>query len=185
MYSQEEIIRAHGPYKSVQQADPAFIRDCIKEIQGFPSVLETFVSQLKPEHYDVSYRDGGWTFRQVIHHLADSHMQAYTRFKLALTEEKPTIKPYIQDLWAGTKDSTSTNPGISVQLLKALHARWCVLLESLTSADFEKSYIHPEYNREYKLFDVLGLYAWHGKHHYTQLERYASNQAWIQNGNLK
>ncbi len=178
MYSQEEITQAFGPFVPPLEIELGYIQQSIQEIQLFPSVLEAFFRKLGPEHYDARYRDGGWTFRQVIHHLADSHMQAYTRFKLTMTEDMPTIKPYIQDLWAETDDSIYADPELSVQLLKALHGRWVILLKNMETEDFEKTYIHPEYNKEYTLGHVVGLYAWHGRHHYTQLARYASNMGW-------
>jgi hypothetical protein len=179
MYSQEEITKAFGPFTPPETIDPGYIQQCIQEIQLFPSVLEAFTKKLDPSHYDACYREGGWSFRQVIHHIADSHMQAYTRCKLALTEDRPTVKPYSQDDWAETDDSIYGDPNLSVQLLKALHARWVMLLKSMEDEDFAKTYIHPEYNKEYTLAHVVGLYAWHGRHHYTQLARYASNQGWV------
>ncbi len=179
MYTQEEITQAFGPFTPPEAMDQGYIQQCIQEIQLFPSVLEAFFIKLGNTHHDERYRDGGWTFRQVIHHLADSHMHAYTRFKLALTEDKPTVKPYSQNLWAETDDSVFADPELSVHLLKALHARWVILLKSMEPEDFERSYIHPEYNKEYTLGHVLGLYAWHGKHHYTQLSRHASNEGWV------
>jgi hypothetical protein len=179
MYTQEEITQAFGPFTPTENPAPSYIQQCIQEIQLFPSVLEAFSKKLKPEHHEARYREEGWTFRQVIHHIADSHMQAFSRFKLALTEHTPTVKPYIQNLWAETDDSNFADPELSVQLLKALHARWVILLKSLEPEDFKRSYIHPEYNKEYTLLHVLELYAWHGKHHYTQLARYASNQGWV------
>ena len=179
MYTSEEIMKAFGPFTPPETVDAGFIQQSIQEIQLFPSVLEAFFRKLSPEQHDARYREEGWTIRQVIHHLADSHMQAFSRFKLALTEDRPVIKPYIQDLWAETNDSLYADPEISVQLLKALHARFTILLKNIEPEDFERIYIHPEYNREYKLWQVLGLYAWHGKHHYTQIARYASNQGWV------
>jgi hypothetical protein len=106
-------------------------------------------------------------------------MNAFGRFKLALTEDQPVIKPYIQNAWADCKDSTMADPRLSVTLLEALHARWVILLHSLSYEDLKRTYVHPEYNKVYLLGEVLGLYAWHGKHHYTQMYRYASNQGWI------
>jgi hypothetical protein len=179
MYSSEDIIKAFGPFTPPETLEPAYIQQSIQEIQLFPSVLEAFFRKLDPSHYDTSYREGGWSFRQVIHHLADSHMQAYTRFKLTLTEYRPIVKPYSQNDWAETSDSLDCDPEVSIQLLKALHTRFVVLMKNMEPEDFEKIYIHPEYNREYKLGHVAGLYAWHGRHHYTQLYRYASNMGWV------
>jgi len=179
MYSQEEITKAFGPYVPGDINDPSYIEQCITEIASFPSVLSAFADKLNDEQLNACYREGSWTFRQVIHHIADSHMNAFGRFKLALTEDQPVIKPYIQNAWADCKDSTMADPRLSVTLLEALHARWVILLHSLSNEDLKRTYIHPEYNKVYLLGEVLGLYAWHGKHHYTQMYRYASNQGWI------
>jgi hypothetical protein len=106
-------------------------------------------------------------------------MQAFTRFKLALTEDMPTVKPYSQNAWASTSDSLEVDALISCALIIPLHERWLHLLKTMELSEFDKKYYHPEYKKEYSLGEVIGLYAWHGKHHLTQLQRYAHNQAWI------
>lgn len=179
MFTQDEIVKAFGPYIPGDVKDSGYIQQCIQEIELFPQVLKAFYTKLLPEHQSACYREGSWTFRQVIHHLADSHMQAFQRFKLALTEENPIIKPYIQNAWATTDDSIYSDAGISIALLEALHARWTVLMKSMSIEDFSKTYYHPEQEKDFTLGYALGLYAWHGRHHYTQLYRYASNNGWI------
>ena len=110
-----------------------------------------------------------WTVRQIVHHLADSHLNAFVRFRLALTEDRPTIKPYDETRWSELADSRSAEVELSLRLLESLHARWAVLLRSLTDADFERTYFHPEHQREFRLDEVLALYAHHGRHHSGQI----------------
>lgn len=137
----------------------------IHELEIFPKQLKEIVSQLSEEHLKKSYRPGGWNAQQIVHHIADSHMNAYIRVKLSLTENAPIIKPYKQDLWANLEDSIKLPVDCSVQLIENIHCRLVFLLKSLDEADLQKKYIHPEYNREFKLDELLALYAWHGKHH--------------------
>lgn len=179
MYSQEEIIKAYGPFVPGDIEDKNYIQSCLYEIEQFPRTLKAFLDKLQPEQQLACYREGSWTFRQVIHHLADSHMQAFQRFKLALTEENPTIKPYIQNAWANTDDSTLVDAHHSVVLLDALHVRWAKMIKNMKMEDFKKTFYHPESQKQFSLGVALALYAWHGKHHYTQMYRYASNNNWM------
>lgn len=179
MFTQEEIVKAFGPYVPGDLNDKNYILSCVYEIESFPSTLRAFFQKLKPEHQEACYREGSWTFRQVIHHLADSHMQAFTRFKLALTEDNPTIKPYIQNAWAATDDSRLVDASFSVTILEAIHVRWSKLLRDMSMEDFQKTYFHPESQKSFSLGYALGLYSWHGKHHYTQMNRFALNNNWI------
>lgn len=179
MFTNEEVIKAHGPYAPPAEFTDVFIRSKIAEIKNFPSELKSFFAELKPEHQDARYRDGGWTFRQIVHHLADSHMQAFSRFKLALTEHNPIIKPYIQNAWAETSDSLHADAGISVELVTLIHHRFSILMEHMNKADFERTYIHPEQGKTFSLEFVCGMYAWHGNHHLTQMKRHAFNMGWI------
>lgn len=178
MYSQEEITKAHGPYLAPESPSPEFIAESIQAIESFPAQLRSFFDQLQPEHQLSSYREGGWSYRQVIHHLADSHFQAFGRFKLALTEDNPTIKPYIQNAWAATNDSLGVDASHSVLIIEGIHARWVHLLKTMTQEDFNQTFFHPDMNKNMSLWSVLGLYAWHGKHHLTQITRHASNMGW-------
>jgi hypothetical protein len=142
----------------------------ISIIEGFPKVLETLALQLTSTQLETSYRPEGWTGRQVIHHIADSHLNAYTRVKLTLTEEAPIIKPYKEALWAELEDGKNAPIDISLLLIKAVHHRWSYLLKTLTDDDLQRKYIHPQYNHEFKLDEFLALYAWHGNHHYAHLK---------------
>jgi len=145
--------------------DAATRIECINEIEELPAVMRSLVSKLDDVQLDKPYRPGGWTIRQVVHHVPDSHMNMYTRMKLAVTENAPTIKPYNEDSWAQLEDGRTAPVGISLDLLDALHRRWVVFLRSLKEADFERTFIHPEMKGPVPLYQGLALYAWHGKHH--------------------
>ena len=179
MFTQDEIIKAYGPFVPGNIEDKNYIEACLYEIEQFPRTLRAFFEKLDYQHQDACYREGSWTYRQVVHHLADSHMQAFQRFKLSLTEDNPTIKPYIQNAWASTNDSVLSDIQPSLSILEGLHQRWIVMLRQMTIEDFQKTFYHPETQKEFKLGVALALYAWHGKHHYTQMYRYASNNNWI------
>jgi len=137
----------------------------IAEIEHLPSLCRNELRDFTEEMLEESYRPGGWTARQVIHHIVDSHMNAYMRFKLALTEEVPVIKPYMEAAWAELPDTKKSPPEISLSLLEALHRRWIIVIKNMSDAEFDRSYYHPENKKEYKLRTVLALYAWHGRHH--------------------
>ncbi|WP_207429229.1 YfiT family bacillithiol transferase [Pedobacter sp. SYSU D00535] len=141
------------------------IKNWIDEIAALPEELEKAADGLSDTQLNTPYRPGGWTLRQVIHHLPDSHMNSYIRFKLAITEDSPTIRPYLEDRWAECEEARTAAPDVSINLLKDLHKRWVLFLRSLQPADFEKGFIHPEQGKLLKLKEVLGSYAWHGKHH--------------------
>ena len=137
----------------------------IADIEAAPRLLRAALGGLTPRQLDTPYREGGWTVRQVVHHVPDSHLNAYVRFKLALTEDAPTIKPYDEAKWAALPDSRETPIEVSLALLDALHHRWVTLLRAMSPADFSRTFVHPEQGRAMPLDMVLALYAWHGKHH--------------------
>ena len=159
-----------GKYTYPQTYTEAQLRQWINEISQAPESYRKLVNRMSVDDLATPYRPGGWTGRQVIHHVSDSHLQAYARFKLVLTEDSPTIKPYHEDRWATLADTRETPVSISVDLLEALHHRWVKLLRSMTAKDFDKYYIHPEYGKQYALGAVCKLYAWHGKHHLAHLD---------------
>lgn len=158
-----------GRYAYTRAFTPGEREQHILRIETLPDRLEAVVSAMAPALLDAPYRPGGWTGRQVIHHLPDSHMNAFVRFKLALTEDTPTIRPYREERWAELHDSVATETRTSLLLLRALHERWVVLLRSLGDADFARSVVHPEHNRTIPLDEMLGAYAWHGDHHLAHL----------------
>lgn len=141
----------------------------IAEIRDLPKQLREAVAGLSEEQKNLPYREGGWTIRQVVHHLADSHMNSFIRFKLALTEENPTIKPYFEDRWAELQDTIATDVELSLNLLESLHQRWVILLNSMNDMDYTKQFYHPESKRTVRLDYNLGFYAWHGKHHVAHI----------------
>lgn len=177
-HTQEDIIKAYGPYSPPEKHSAEHIAAYIRSIEAFPGELLNFLNHIGKDRQNACYREGGWNFRQVTHHLADSHMQAFSRFKLALTEDKPVIKPYSQNAWASTAEN-QCDALISAELLQPLHLRWVALMQSMNPEDFNKIYIHPEYGREFSLAHAAGLYAWHGRHHLCQMQRYSENMGWL------
>jgi len=149
----------------------------IDEIAIVPANLRSVVSGLPDARLDTPYRPGGWTVRQVVHHVPDSHMNAYIRFKLALTESDPTIKPYEQQLWAELADTKSTPIDISLALLDSLHDRWVRLLRSLQAEDWQRTFRHPELGLV-SLEKNLALYAWHGRHHIAHITALRKREGW-------
>ncbi len=149
----------------------------ISEIEDYPAKLEKAVSSLREEQLDTPYRKDGWTIRQVVHHVADSHMNAYIRTKLALTEEKPIIKPYEEGIWAQLPDY-SMPVHVSIQLLSSMHARWVHLFRALLQTDeLEKELQHPE-NGIQSIQMLIGLYAWHGRHHLAHITNLCEKKGW-------
>jgi hypothetical protein len=149
----------------------------IAEIAAAPAAFREAVSDLSAEQLDTPYREGGWTVRQVIHHVPDSHMNAYLRFKLALTEEEPTIKPYAEDRWAELADTKATPVEVSLILLDSLHHRWVTLLGSLGPHDWKRNFRHPELG-VVSLEKNVALYAWHGKHHLGHITELRKRMNW-------
>ena len=149
----------------------------IAAIADLPVRLTELVGKWGDEYLDTTYRPEGWTVRQVVHHVADSHINAYVRTKLALTENNPTISPYEEGEWAKLPDMKLTiSP--SLVLLRNLHQRWVTVLESLTEADLNRTYFHPGQQRSFPLSEVIGLYAWHGEHHYQHINQLAVRNGW-------
>ncbi|WP_284037129.1 YfiT family bacillithiol transferase [Neobacillus sp. 114] len=165
-----------GKFKFNGEITNIITKDWINEIEELPRLLQDAVKDLDNEQLDTPYRSEGWTVRQVIHHLADSHMNAYVRFKLALTEEKPVIKPYDETEWAELSDY-KLPIDISLSLLESLHKRWTNLLRSLSRADLEKTFIHPD-SGEVSVGKNIGIYAWHGRHHLAHITSLCKRKGW-------
>lgn len=149
------------------------------DLQLLPADLENAVHNLDEAQIQTAYREGGWTVHQLVHHIADSHINAYTRFKLALTEEKPTIRPYEEKLWAELDDVQTLPINISITLLFALHERWVAAIRNLSDDDWRQRVIyHPEQNKEMSLWFLLGMYAWHGRHHVHHILSLRERMKW-------
>ena len=148
------------------------------DVAAHPALLRRVVAGLGDRQLDTSYRDAGWTVRQVVHHLVDSHVNAYCRFKLTLTEDTPTIKPYAEARWAALADSVTGPIEPSLAILEGLHARWSRLLESLKSDDWHRGFIHPEHGTTFTLGRTLAMYAWHGKHHVAHIAALRTRMEW-------
>lgn len=167
-----------GPFTYARPATAEERRQRIAQIERTPEELRAAARGLSAAQLDTPYRPGGWTVRQVVHHVPDSHLNAVIRFKLALTESSPTIKPYDEARWAELGDVAGTPVEVSLRLLDALHERWVVLLRSLAPAEFERTLFHPERNATMTLDEVLALYAWHGPHHTAHITRLRARSGW-------
>ncbi len=157
--------------------DEAQRKKFIDDIEQAPAALRAAVQDLSPQQVETPYRDGGWTVRQVVHHVPESHMNAYIRFKLALTEDEPTIKPYDEHLWAELPDVPITALEASLTLLEALHVRFVILVGSLKAADWKRTFRHPQLGLM-PLEKNLALYAWHGKHHVAHVTDLRKRMGW-------
>jgi hypothetical protein len=166
-----------GRYQSKLALTPEDRRDAIARIAQTPELLAVAMVGLNPEQLDTPYRPDGWTVRQVVHHLPDSHMNGYVRFKLTLTENEPTIKPYDEALWAKLADSRDTPVAVSVALLHALHQRWVAVLRAMGPEGFALRLNHPE-RGVLTLDNELSEYAWHGQHHVAQITSLRERMGW-------
>jgi uncharacterized damage-inducible protein DinB len=166
-----------GRWKREPVIDAATCAALIDQIEAAPAELASAVRGLTDAQLDTPYRDGGWTPRQIVHHIADSHLNAYTRFKLGVTEDNPTIKPYNEQTWAETEDGKSAPLSMSLPLIEALHQRWVRFLRSLDAAALARTVQHPE-RGPMALTDLLQLYAWHGRHHTAHILGLRQRQGW-------
>ena len=167
-----------GRFKASDSYPPEDVRTNIQIISALPSKFINLLGGWTEEQYDTHYRPDGWTIRQLIHHVADSHINAYVRFRLALTENNPTIKPYKEDRWAELPDAKTAQVDLSLQLLKNVHLRWVLLMNSMDAADLARTYTHPETGRTIRLDGVIALYAWHSEHHYQHAFTLAEREGW-------
>jgi hypothetical protein len=172
-----ELSYPIGKFKMEEALTMPRRKALIKEIEEAPAAMRSVVRNLSDKQLDTPYRPDGWTVRQVVHHVPDSHLNAYIRFKWALTENEPAIKAYNEKAWAELTEAKTAPVEMSLNLLEAVHARWIALLNHLTEKDFERKLIHPE-NGPMTLDRMLCLYAWHGKHHVAHITELRKRQGW-------
>jgi len=174
----EQATYPIGRYQIPDQHMPEMQTEWISAIEALPTWLDPVIENLDEQQLEVPYRPGGWNTRQVIHHLADSHMNGYIRLKLALTEDNPVIKPYDENRWAILPDVEIEPLNISITLLHALHRRWGTLLRNLRDEDWERTYFHPEHERTIPIWEMTDQYAWHGRHHMEQIRGLRTRMNW-------
>jgi uncharacterized damage-inducible protein DinB len=160
------------PYSEQQK------KEWLADIQFLPEEVERAILNLDAAQLHTPYREGGWTVQQLVHHIADSHMNAYIRFRLGLTEDNPTIKPYDENEWVRLADIDTVPINVSLTLLHALHQRMLATIKDLTPEQWERKITHPEHGREMTLWFLLGLYAWHGRHHTAHITTLRANKGW-------
>ncbi|MES2651136.1 MAG: putative metal-dependent hydrolase [Bacteroidota bacterium] len=158
-----------GEYIYPENVNETQINSWIDSLVNFPQQLIEVTSALSEAQLEVAYRPGGWTVRQVIHHVADSHINAYTRVKLTLTEENPIVRPYNEEIWAELPEAKNGDIEMSIAIIKAIHHRLVITLGALNFEDFDRKYIHPAANKQFTLGYLVGNYAWHGQHHLAHI----------------
>lgn len=166
-----------GKYEMPSQITPQMRSSAIQEIASTPEKVRTAVKGLSDAQLDTPYRAGGWTVRQVVHHIPDSHMNAYIRWRLALTENEPTIKPYEESAWAKLEDAAHAPVEVSLRLLETLHERWVRMLHSVQPQEFSRTFRHPDHGVR-TLDWMLFLYAWHGQHHTAHITELRKQKGW-------
>jgi uncharacterized damage-inducible protein DinB len=166
-----------GKFEPKPEYHASEITEFIAVLEQLPSQMRAAVAGLSQAQLETQYRPDGWTLRQVVHHLPDSHMNSYVRFKLALTEENPTIKPYDEAAWALLSDTRDTPLEVSLSLLEAVHTRWVILLRSLSPQDWKRTFNHPQ-NGPMTLESTLALYAWHSRHHLAHITGTRARMGW-------
>jgi hypothetical protein len=166
-----------GEYEP-QQFGEVIKNQWIADIKFLPQAIENAIINLDEHQLQTPYREGGWTVHQLVHHLADSHMHAYCRFKLGYTEDNPVICPYDENLWVNTSDVHNLPFNISITLLHSLHQRWHEFLIHLSEADWQKTIFHPQHNKQFTLWHLLGTYAWHSRHHVAHITSLRERMGW-------
>ena len=177
----EELERLRypiGKFVAPESITKDQIRDWILVLEELPNRLETMVSKLSVRQLETPYRPQGWTVRQLIHHISDSHHNSYIRFKWALTEDTPVIKPYLEKEWSALFDAKTAPIQLSLDHLRAVHAKLVYLLKGLSDADLQRKFIHPDGNETTTLAVNIGRYAWHGTHHYTHISSLIEREGW-------
>jgi hypothetical protein len=166
-----------GKYQP-QQFSEKQKQEWLTDIRLLPQSLENAIQNLDESQLNTPYREGGWKVTQLVHHVADSHINAYCRFKLGLTENNPAIRPYEEKLWAELPDVENIPINVSLTLLHALHTRWYAAIKDLNDEDWNRTVLHPEHNKTFTLWHLLGMYAWHCKHHVAHITALRENKGW-------
>jgi uncharacterized damage-inducible protein DinB len=168
----EELDSKIYPMGKVNQVEftKEVLYRCIMMVEAAPTSLRKRLETISEKDLELTYKEGGWSIRQIVHHVADSHINMLIRFKLALTEENPIIKPYNQDLWAAMDDYKMAPLESSLLMFEGVQQRFSALLKVMSESDFKRTYTHPEYNKQFTLSEATQLYAWHGMHHVAQIE---------------
>jgi len=174
----DELRYPLGKYYPPENITANQREEWLNTIIDLPTQMDAAAKNLNDEQLDCPYREGGWTVRQVVHHVADSHMNAYIRFKLAITEDNPTIKPYEEKDWAELNDSKNAPIENSLLIIKYLHRRWAQVIQQIKDAEWERTFYHPENKRTYTLAFALGLYAWHSQHHVAHITNLRKLKGW-------
>ncbi len=167
-----------GRYKKPEACSPALMDEWIKVLEVLPSWMDACIENLDNEQLQTPYREGGWTIQQVVHHVADSHMNAYIRLKLALTEDNPTVKPYDEKAWAEMSDTQLVPVNISTTMLHTLHRRMVVVLKNMNTGEWDHTYYHPEHKRNISVWEMVALYAWHSRHHMEHIKQLRQRMNW-------
>lgn len=167
-----------GQFQQPEKVCDIKLDEHLKIIKDFPGRLKNLIEDFSDDQLDTPYREGGWTVRQLVNHIADSHVNSFIRFKLALTEDNPTIKPYDEAKWAELQDSVNMPIRPAMRMIKGTHQRWTVLLKSLTNKQFERTFHHPEQNKDYDLRNYLAFYGWHCDHHFAHIEKLKKEKGW-------
>lgn len=177
----EKLRYPIGKFIRPTDYNQTILNDWIESLESFPRKLNNTVAGLNDQQLDTPYRQDGWTVRQVIHHIADSHFNSYIRFKLSITEIDPTVKPYDENLWAATPDSKEMPIDASLKIIEGVHARWVYMLKAFSEDDFNKRFYHPESKQFFALKESIGIYAWHGNHHLAQIACLLARMGWVVN----
>ncbi len=174
----EQLRYPIGRYQRPDGYRPELMAEWIDVLRALPSWMDVCIENLDANQLQVPYRDGGWTIQQVIHHVADSHANAYIRLKLALTENNPTITPYDENAWAQLPDVQATPVNISVTMLHTLHRRLVAVLENLHEDEWDRTYYHPEHKRTFPVWEIAAQYAWHSRHHMEHIRQLRERMNW-------
>ncbi len=167
-----------GRYKRPKAYTPELLKEWIGVLKVLPLWMDACIENMDAYQLQTPYRDGGWTVQQLVHHVADSHANAYIRLKLALTEDNPTIKPYLENEWAKLDDVQDVPVNMSVTMLHTMHARMVAILAKMKPEQWERTYYHPEHERSIPLWEMVAMYAWHSKHHTEHIRKLRERMGW-------